>query len=197
MRFRFLILERIFIPIFTILSPSPVVSTFLGSNGRACRTGLAPRMPAPRTISVGCDPEDLEMVPYCSGGRRHWSMERRFSCSDPARKRLVRDLWTLYPTVYRQENAWPSTFAFSSELGFDVLVMPVLPEKWIPGYLSEDQTRLSRKSIRAQLASCHRIRGCRCRRALWRETTSDMIRFALRLLAAMMVFAVIAKLLFH
>jgi hypothetical protein len=54
--------------------------------------------------------------------------------------KLIRDLWALLPDSTRR-NGWPATFAFSNELGFDIIAMPTAPEKGIPGYLSEDQTR--------------------------------------------------------
>jgi hypothetical protein len=54
--------------------------------------------------------------------------------------KLIRDLWALLPHSTRRA-IWPATFAFSLELGFDLLAMPVVPEGDIPGYLSEEQAR--------------------------------------------------------
>jgi hypothetical protein len=54
--------------------------------------------------------------------------------------KLLRDLWALLPDSTRRQ-LWPATYAFSNELGFDVVAMPSIPEQGIPGYLNEDQTR--------------------------------------------------------
>lgn len=59
---------------------------------------------------------------------------------DAPENKGVRDLWALLPDSTRR-LAWPATFAFANELGFDIVAMPVLPNKGILGYLSEDQTR--------------------------------------------------------
>ena len=57
---------------------------------------------------------------------------------------LIRDLWALLPNSSRAE-LWPATFAYSNDLGFDVLVLPMRP---IPGgpapagtdrYVTEEQ----------------------------------------------------------
>jgi hypothetical protein len=54
--------------------------------------------------------------------------------------KMIRDLWALLPDSTRR-SIWPATFAFSIELGFDVLAMPTVPDTGLPGYLSEDQAR--------------------------------------------------------
>jgi hypothetical protein len=54
--------------------------------------------------------------------------------------KMIRDLWALLPDSTRR-SIWPATFAFSLDLGFDVLAMPTTPEAGVPGYLSEDQAR--------------------------------------------------------
>jgi hypothetical protein len=47
-------------------------------------------------------------------------------------------LWTLLPYSLRPK-LWPASFAFSSELGFDLLVVPRFQEVSIAGYTTEDQ----------------------------------------------------------
>jgi hypothetical protein len=60
--------------------------------------------------------------------------------SPEAQPQRIRDLWALLPDSVRR-SAWPATFAFAPELGFDLLVMPKVPDGRIPGYLSEEQAR--------------------------------------------------------
>jgi hypothetical protein len=56
---------------------------------------------------------------------------------DPA---LCRDVWNLLPDSTRRQ-CWPATFAYSTALGFSLVVLPEVPAGGLPGYLSEDQTR--------------------------------------------------------
>jgi hypothetical protein len=52
--------------------------------------------------------------------------------------RMVSGLWLLLPEMTRC-RLWPTSFAFSSELEFDVLVLPHLDERVQEGYTTEDQ----------------------------------------------------------
>ena len=54
---------------------------------------------------------------------------------DPA---FVRALWTLLP-IGSRARLWPASFAFSTELGFDVIVVPRLDRVIVNGYLTEQQ----------------------------------------------------------
>jgi hypothetical protein len=54
--------------------------------------------------------------------------------------KVCRDLWALLPNSTRRET-WPATFAYSTELGFHLVVLPALPEGGVPGYLTENQAR--------------------------------------------------------
>jgi hypothetical protein len=51
---------------------------------------------------------------------------------------LVRDLWALLPNSVRVE-LWPTTFAFSNDLGFDLLVRYTNQEPPPDRYLTEEQ----------------------------------------------------------
>ena len=53
---------------------------------------------------------------------------------------LCRDLWNLLPDSTRRAT-WPATFAYSIALGFNLVVLPAIPEGGLPGYLNEDQAR--------------------------------------------------------
>ena len=53
---------------------------------------------------------------------------------------LLRDLRLLLPDSTRRD-VWPATFAYSNDLGFDLIALPAVPENGVPGYLSEDQAR--------------------------------------------------------
>jgi hypothetical protein len=52
--------------------------------------------------------------------------------------RMVAGLWLLLPESTRC-RLWPTSFAFSSDLEFDVLVLPNLDRPPLEGYMSEDQ----------------------------------------------------------
>src|SRR5262245_2138534 len=54
--------------------------------------------------------------------------------------KVCRDLWALLPDSTRR-HTWPATFAYSTHLGFQLVVLPAQPEGGIAGYLSEDQAR--------------------------------------------------------
>ena len=51
---------------------------------------------------------------------------------------LLKALWTLLPRTTRSK-LWPTTFAFTNALGFDVLVAPKLADIDLRGYSTEDQ----------------------------------------------------------
>lgn len=51
---------------------------------------------------------------------------------------LLRDLWMLLPTATRA-RLWPASFAFSTALHFDVVVVPRLNPDDYPGYTNEEQ----------------------------------------------------------
>lgn len=53
---------------------------------------------------------------------------------------LCRDLWNLLPDSTRRAM-WPATFAYSPAMGFNLVVLPVMPEGGRVGYLTEDQAR--------------------------------------------------------
>ncbi|MBI2808938.1 MAG: hypothetical protein HYX68_28480 [Planctomycetes bacterium] len=52
--------------------------------------------------------------------------------------RLVSGLWLLLPEATRL-RLWPTSFAFSQDLGFDVLVVPRLDELILENYTTEEQ----------------------------------------------------------
>ena len=51
---------------------------------------------------------------------------------------LVSGLWLFLPEATRS-RLWPTTFAFSTELEFDVLVVPHVEAEMLEGYTTEDQ----------------------------------------------------------
>lgn len=51
---------------------------------------------------------------------------------------LVAGLWTLLPDSTRCRR-WPASFAFTNDLGFDVVVLPRVREADLEGYTTEDQ----------------------------------------------------------
>ena len=55
--------------------------------------------------------------------------------------KLIQDLWMLLPDSTRRQT-WFATFAYSTALQFNLVVLPNTPEDGLPiGYLNEDQTR--------------------------------------------------------
>lgn len=103
----------------------------------------------------------------------------------------LRTLWQLLPTRTRRE-VWPATFAFSNDLGFHVAVMPDVPAKLPPGYLSEEQVKdypEGRYELALQIAiesgNQHELD-----RLFARASSRDMLRLA----TAMVVLAVLAAL---
>ena len=61
-------------------------------------------------------------------------------CRDEPAPGLCRDLWNLLPDSTRRAT-WPATFAYSTALDFNLVVLPTIPEGGLKGYLSEDQAR--------------------------------------------------------
>ncbi|MCE9532157.1 MAG: hypothetical protein K8T89_13695 [Planctomycetes bacterium] len=93
---------------------------------------------------------------------------------------VLRDLWLLLPDSVRR-TLWPATFAFSNDLGFDLLAMPNTPAILGPGSLTEDQVRDypdSRYERYLQIA-IETNDQAELDRLLARKSTSDMIRLAL------------------
>ena len=53
---------------------------------------------------------------------------------------FVRRVWALLPESNRRE-AWVTTFAFSSKIPFDILILPEVPSEGIGHYRNEEQVR--------------------------------------------------------
>jgi hypothetical protein len=93
---------------------------------------------------------------------------------------LCRDLWNLLPDSTRR-HTWPATFAYSTALGFGLVVLPEIPEQGIAGYLSEDQTRdypESRYERELQYAVEHNDQRT-VDRLFARRTSAETLRLAL------------------
>jgi len=109
----------------------------------------------------------------------------------------LRDLWQLLPSRSRAE-LWPATFAFSTMLGFHAAVLPVLPTKLPPGYLSEEQMRdypKGRYELNLQIAAEDGNQTA-LDSLFARPSSQDMLRLALRMLAIALVGAVAMRLFF-
>lgn len=107
----------------------------------------------------------------------------------------LRALWHLLPDRTRCE-LWPATFAFSDELGFHALAVPVAPMPWPVGYLTADQTR-DYPEGRYELALQTAVESgnqAELDRLLARRSSQDTLRLALYMLAAAAVVAVVSKL---
>lgn len=112
---------------------------------------------------------------------------------EPDEERL-RDLWALLPASVRR-SIWPATFAYSNDLGFDLLVMPALPKDGLPGYLGEDQARDypdSRYERHLQVAIETGDQQM-LDRSLNRKATNEMLRLALIAVGVCLGLGVAAK----
>jgi hypothetical protein len=112
---------------------------------------------------------------------------------DPA---LCRDLWNLLPDSTRR-HCWPATFAYSTTLGFQLAVLPEVPEGGLPGYLTEDQARdypESRYERELQTAVEHGDQKT-VDRLFARRTSAETLRLAVWITVAALVLAVASRLL--
>jgi hypothetical protein len=111
--------------------------------------------------------------------------------------KLLRNLWQLLPTKSRSD-IWPATFAFSEELGFQIVAMPSVPEKLPWGYLSEEQTRdypegRYELSLQTAIESGNQFE---LDRLLARRSSQETLRLAAMMLGFAIVLAVLSKLVF-
>lgn len=116
--------------------------------------------------------------------------------SEPDAK-LLRNLWQLLPTKSRTD-IWPATFAFSEELGFQIVAMPSVPEKLPMGYLNEEQTRdypegRYELSLQTAIESGNQFE---LDRLLARRSSQETLRLAAMMLGFAVILAVLSKLLF-
>jgi hypothetical protein len=112
---------------------------------------------------------------------------------EPQPKR-IRDLWTLLPDSTRR-SCWPATFAFSPEPGFDLLVMPKVPEGGIPGYLDEEQARDYPESRYERTLQVVVEAGDQpaLDRLLARRSSAETLRLALYLVLGLAVFSLLLR----
>jgi hypothetical protein len=99
---------------------------------------------------------------------------------------LVEGLWTLLPYTTRCKT-WPASFAFSNELGFDVVVLPQLNDADIEGYTTEDQaTQYPAGSYELALQTAAESGDQRELETVFRRRNSnEILRLALWLVAGM------------
>ena len=107
---------------------------------------------------------------------------------------FFRGLWQLLPDRTRAKLSVAS-FAFSDELRFDAVAMPVLPEKSATAFHSEDGLRdYPQSSYELSLQSAIESKNApELRRLLARRTADDTIKLGLMIVAGALVLAVIAK----
>jgi hypothetical protein len=104
---------------------------------------------------------------------------------------LVAGLWTLLPASTRCK-LWPASFAFSNELGFDVVVLPRLHEPDIEGYTTEEQATLyPQGSYELALQTAAEAGSQRDLDAVFqRRNSGEMLRLAMVLLIGMMLLVI-------
>jgi hypothetical protein len=109
---------------------------------------------------------------------------------------LCRDLWNLLPESTRRVT-WPATFAYSTVLGFSLVVLDKAGEEPIPGYLTEDQARdypESRYERELQIA----VEAGDQRTVdnlLGRRSSAETLRLAIWMVLGATVLAIVARLL--
>jgi hypothetical protein len=94
--------------------------------------------------------------------------------------KVCRELWGLIPDSTRR-STWLATFAYSTDLGFGLVVLPQVPEAGLRGYLTEDQARdypESRYERELQVAVEHGDQRT-VDRLLARRTGMETLRLAL------------------
>jgi len=113
--------------------------------------------------------------------------------ADPA---LCRDLWNLLPDSTRRAT-WPATFAYTRALGFNLVVLPAIPDGALVGYLTEDQARdypESKYERELQTAVEHNDQRT-VDTLLARRTSVETLRLAVWMVLAATVLAVGSRLL--
>ena len=109
---------------------------------------------------------------------------------------LCRDMWNLLPGQHPPAT-WPATFAYSTVLGFGLVVLPAVPEGGLAGYLTEDQARdYPESQLRARIANGRRAqRPADGGHILARRTSVETLRLAVWMVLAATVLAVGSRLL--
>lgn len=108
---------------------------------------------------------------------------------------FVRHVWTLLPEKSKAEVN-PATFAFSADLGFDIVVLPDIPAKGIPGYLTAEQVR-DYPEGRYELALQHAAESgnqAELDRLFSRKTSREVLRLAIGMVVFALVVVLILKL---
>lgn len=109
--------------------------------------------------------------------------------------RVCRDLWNLLPDSTRR-HTWPATFAYSTALGFSLVVLPERTAARVPGYLTEDQVRdypESRYERELQTAVEHDDQHT-VDRLLARRSSAETLRLAIWIVTAAVVVAIVSRL---
>jgi hypothetical protein len=113
--------------------------------------------------------------------------------TEPATE-LIRNLWQFLPTRTRFELTL-TTMCFSEELTFQVQVAAKLPEKLPFGYLSEDAAGsypAGKYELGLQIA-IEDGNQAELERLLGRQSSADMLRLSLQMLAVVSVLAIIGR----
>ena len=104
---------------------------------------------------------------------------------------LVESLWTLLPYTTRPK-LWPTSFAFTNDLGFDVVVLPRIDEAEFEGYTTEDQAAIyPQGSYELALQTAAEAGNQRELETVFRRRNSgEVMRLALWLMAGMLLLVI-------
>jgi hypothetical protein len=108
--------------------------------------------------------------------------------------KVCRDLWNLLPDSTRR-NTWPATFAYSTSLGFGLVVLPAMPESGMTGYMTEDQARdypESRYERELQVAVEHDDQRT-VDRLFARRSSAETLRLAIWIVVAAVVLSIVSR----
>ena len=108
---------------------------------------------------------------------------------------FVRHVWKILPEKSKAEIN-PATFAFSADLGFDIVVLPEVPAKGLPGYLTAEQVR-DYPEGRYELALQHAAENgnqAELDRLFARKTSREVLRLAIGMVLFALAVVLILKL---
>ncbi|HKA05648.1 MAG TPA: hypothetical protein VKD71_00230 [Gemmataceae bacterium] len=196
-RFRFLVLARRLYDV--IPDPFSIAERYppQWENVRTLPTLEWPEEPLPRRTI-----EQLDAIfkngdgPFLLGACQALVDSGRIALnrSEPDPK-VCRDLWNLLPDSTRR-HTWPATFAYSTALGFGLVVLPVVPESRMTGYMTEDQARdypESRYERELQVAVEHNDQRT-VDRLFARRSSAETLRLAIWIILAAVALSFVSRL---
>jgi hypothetical protein len=197
-RFRFLVLSR---RLYNVIPDPFAITDHFPPNWEA--TGTLPAIEWPEELLLRRTVAQLDAIfkhgdgPFLLGACQTLVDSGRIALQrDQPEARLFHDLWALLPDSTRRQT-WPATFAYSTRLGFGLVVLPSIPAGGIPAYLNEEQTRdypESRYERELQVAVEHNDQRT-IDRLMARRSSAETLRLALFIVLGAVVLSVATRIL--